>query len=90
LSRLPYRHNGVVSQPWPVVDVTDWRRAGVETQGMHSHDWLEHKSRKRTWLFKPNRPERDRSLGEDVAEKLAGGFASLLGVPAASVELVRI
>ena len=56
---------------------------------MHSHDGVEHESRERTWLFKPNRPERDRSLGEDLAEKLACEFASLVGVPAARVELAR-
>jgi hypothetical protein len=70
-----------------VVDLSDWRLAGVETQGMHAHDWLKHESRERTWLYKQVRPERDRSLGEDVAEKLACEFASLAGVPAARVEL---
>jgi hypothetical protein len=70
-----------------VVDVSNWGRAGVETQGMHSNDWLKHESRERTWLFKPVRPERDRSLGEDVVEKLACEFASLVGIPVAFVEL---
>jgi hypothetical protein len=70
-----------------VVDVTDWDLAGVETQGLHQHDWLKHESRERTWLFKPVRPERDRSLGENVAERLACEFAGLLGVPVARVEL---
>lgn len=70
-----------------MVDLADWQVAGVEPQGMHAHDWLKHESRERTWLFKPARPERDRSLGEDIAEKLACEFAGLIGTPAAHVDL---
>jgi hypothetical protein len=76
-----------VLDSWPVVPVDDWSVAGLETQGQHPHDWLKHPSQKRTWLFKPARPERDRSLGEDVAEKLASELARLAGIPAAKVEL---
>lgn len=86
LSQMP-RHNEVVHDPWPVVTVDDWSVAGLETQGQHPHDWLKHPSQKRTWLFKPARPERDRSLGEDVVEKLASELARLIGIPAAPVEL---
>ncbi|MDT5355114.1 MAG: hypothetical protein QOJ56_3646 [Mycobacterium sp.] len=85
-SRRP-RHNEFVHDSWPVVPVDDWSVAGLETQGQHPHDWLKHPSQKRTWLFKPARPERDRSLGEDVAEKLASELARLVGIPAAPVEL---
>lgn len=81
------RHNEVVHDSWPVVPVDDWTVAGLETQGQHPHDWLKHPSQKRTWLFKPARPERDRSLGEDVAEKLASELARLVGISAAPVEL---
>jgi hypothetical protein len=70
-----------------VVSVDDWSIAGLETQGQHPHDWLRHPSRERTWLFKPARPERDRSLSEDVVEKLGSELAQLVGVPAAPVEL---
>jgi hypothetical protein len=87
LSRGCPRHNEVVHDSWPVVCVDDWSVAGLETQGQHPHDWLKHPSQKRTWLFKPARPERDRSLGEDVAEKLASELARLVGIPAAPVEL---
>jgi hypothetical protein len=72
---------------WPVVPVDDWAIAGIESQGQHVHNWLKHPSRTRTWLFKPARPERDRSLGEDIAEKLGSELARLVGVPAAPVEL---
>ncbi|VAZ63164.1 hypothetical protein [Mycobacterium kansasii] len=86
LPRMP-RHNVFVLESWPVVSVDDWSLAGLETQGQHPHDWLKHPGEKRTWLFKPARPERDRSLGEDVAEKLASELARLVGIPAARVEL---
>ncbi|WKG04201.1 hypothetical protein [Mycolicibacterium sp. HK-90] len=72
---------------WSVEPVDDWATAGIENQGQHSHDWLRHQSRERTWLFKPARPSRDRSVREDIAEKLGCEFARLLGVPAARVEL---
>lgn len=85
-ARVP-RHNESVLDSWPVVPVDDWSVAGLETQGQHPHDWLKRPSQKRTWLFKPARPERDRSLGEDVAEKLASELARLAGIPAAKVEL---
>jgi len=86
VSRMP-RHNRFVLASWPVVSLDDWSVAGLEIQGQHPHDWLKHSSRKRTWLFKPARPERDRSLSEDVVEKLASELAQLVGVPAAPVEL---
>ncbi|ODR16073.1 hypothetical protein BHQ23_31185 [Mycobacterium gordonae] len=73
---------------WSVVAADDWAVAGLESQGQHPHDWLKHPSRERTWLFKPARPERDRSLGEDTVEKLGSEMARLVGVPAATVELV--
>lgn len=81
------RHNEVVLDSWSVVSVDDWSVAGLETQGQHPHDWLKHPAEERTWLFKPARPERDRSLGEDVVEKLACELARLVGIPAAPVEL---
>lgn len=84
--RMP-GHNEFVLDSWPVVTADDWSLAGLETQGQHPHDWLKHPSRKRTWLFKPARPARNRSLGEDVAEKLASELARLVGIPAAPVEL---
>ncbi|BBX72337.1 hypothetical protein [Mycobacterium shinjukuense] len=61
--------------------------AGLQTQGQHPHDWLEHPSQKRTGLFQPARPERDRSFGEDVVEKLASELARLVGIPVAPVQL---
>jgi hypothetical protein len=81
------RQNDAMRVPWPVVSADDWSVAGLESQGQHPHDWLKHPSRERTWLFKPARPERDRSLSEDVAEKLGSEFAGLIGVPAAPVQL---
>lgn len=76
-----------MSVPWPILTADDWSIAGLENQGQHPHDWLKHADRDRTWLFKPARPERDRSLGEDVVEKLGSEFARLIGVPAAPIEL---
>jgi hypothetical protein len=76
-----------VSEPWPIVDVSAWRIAGEETQGLQPHQWLSHESRKRTWLFKPLRPERNRPLGEHVAERLASEFARVMGIPSARVDL---
>lgn len=72
---------------WPIVSADDWSVAGLETQGQHPHNWLKHPSQKRTWLFKPARPVRDRSLSEDSAEKIASELARLIGIPAAPVEL---
>jgi len=72
---------------WPARDVSAWSLAGEEQQGMHPHRWLRHESETRTWLFKPARAERARSLPEDIAERLACGFAGLLRFPAARVEL---
>lgn len=86
-STLMSRQNEFVLDPWPVILVDDWSVAGLEAQGQHPHEWLKHPSQKRTWLFKPARSERDRSLGEDVAEKLASELARLIGIPAAPVEL---
>lgn len=74
---------------WPVVPVDDWSIAGVENQGQHSHEWLRHSSWDRTWLFKPARPARYRSMSEDVVEKLGSELARLVGVPAARVELAN-
>ncbi len=79
-----------MTAPWDVVDIDDWTVAGVEKQGRHPHDWLRPgPPPARTWLFKPARPERDRSVGEDVAEKLGSEIARLMGVPAAPVTLAR-
>lgn len=86
VAQMP-RHNELVPDFWPVVAVDDWSVAGLETQGQHPHDWLKHPSQRRTWLFKPARSERDRSLGEDVVEKLASELARLVGIPAAPVQL---
>lgn len=72
---------------WDVVTIDDWSVAGIERQGRHPHDWLRHPSQPRTWLFKPARSERERSVGEDVAEKLCCEMSRLIGVPAAPVEL---
>lgn len=72
---------------WSIVDASSWSVAGLENQGQHPHDWLSSREHSRTWLFKPARPERDRSLGEDVVEKMASELAKVLGVPAAPVEL---
>lgn len=75
---------------WSVVPVDDWSVAGLENQGQHAHDWLRHSSGEgRTWLFKPARSARDRSMREDVVEKLGCELARLLGVPAARVELAN-
>lgn len=78
-----------VSKPWPIVDVSAWRIAGEETQGRQPHLWLSHESRERTWLFKPLRPERNRPLGEHVAERLACELARAVGIPSARVELAH-
>jgi hypothetical protein len=78
-----------MGEPWPVLTIDDWTVAGVEKQGRHPHRWLRHPAQKRTWLFKPARLERERSAGEDVAEKLGCEIARLLGVPAAPVDLAR-
>lgn len=78
-----------MSETWPITDVTDWRVAGVETQGFNPHDWLKHDDEPRTWLFKPAREGRDRSIGEDVVEKLACELAQTFGVPAATVRLAQ-
>lgn len=73
--------------PWPTIDASTWTLAGIEQQGLHKHDWYRDDSETRTWLFKPARAERHRSLGEDVAEKLASHLAHLVDIPAARVEL---
>lgn len=78
-----------MGEPWAVLTIDVWTVAGVEKQGRHPHDWLRHPSQPRTWLFKPARSERERSAGEDVAEKLGCEIARLVGVPAAPVELAR-
>jgi hypothetical protein len=72
---------------WPIVDVSAWRIAGEEPQGLQPHQWLSHGSRERTWLFKPLRPERNRPLGEHVAERLASELARVMGIPSARVDL---
>lgn len=76
-----------MSPHWPIVPVDDWSIAGLENQGQHLHDWLKREGQDRTWLFKPARAERDRSLSEDVLEKLGNEFARLIGIPSAPVEL---
>lgn len=77
-----------MGEPWPVLTIDDWTVAGVEKQGRHPHDWLRPgPPPERTWLFKPARPGRERSAGEDLAEKLGCEVARLIGVPAAPVEL---
>lgn len=80
-------HNEGVQRSWPIVLVDDWSVAGLESQGRHPHNWLKHHSQQRTWLFKPARPTRDRSVGEDVVEKIASELARVIGIPAAPVEL---
>jgi hypothetical protein len=76
-----------MAMPWSVECVDSWSTAGLENQGQHPHDWLKHPSHERTWLFKPARPVRDRSIGEDIVEKLGCEIAGLIGVPAAKVQL---
>jgi hypothetical protein len=76
-----------VSEPWPIVDVSEWTFRGVETQGRQAHDWLSHESRERTWLFKPLRPQRNRPLGEHVTERLVSELARVMGIASARVDL---
>jgi hypothetical protein len=45
------------------------------------------KSRERTWLFKPLRQQRNGPLGEHVSERLVSELASVMGIPAARVDL---
>jgi len=78
-----------VPDDWFTVDASAWTLAGVEQQGLHAHEWYRYESERRTWLFKPARPERHRAIGEDIVEKVASELARLLGVPAARVELAE-
>lgn len=78
----------MLSEHWIRIDASDWELAGEEPQGLQKHPWLRHESRKRPWLFKAVESNLDRSLTDDIAEKLASEIASALGVPAAPVDLV--
>lgn len=77
------------SEPaWMRIDVSDWELAGEEPQGLEKHPWLRHESRARPWLFKEVDLQPDRSLADDIVEKLASEIARAVGVPAARVDLV--
>jgi len=81
---------------YPVVDVSAWEVLGFEPMGSKPGKiWLAvspglHVAEGR-WLFKPTttQVEHDRQFlkGDDWAEKIASETATLLGVPAAPVEL---
>jgi hypothetical protein len=78
-----------VPTDWSVIDASTWDLAGEETIGIRAHIWLRHASRNRTWLFKETVVEPDRPFHEDLTEKLASEVASLVGIPAARVQLAR-
>jgi hypothetical protein len=72
----------VSTTPFPVVDVTSWRRWGDEAMGTKEKFWCLSADDSRH-LFKVAR----QGTGEDWAEKLAAEIARLLGLPCADVEL---
>lgn len=66
---------------YPIVDIPQDAREDVEQLGSKPKFWVSRDDGR--WLFKEARP----NTGEDWAEKVAAGFAKLLGVDAAQVEL---
>jgi hypothetical protein len=73
------------------IDVSDWVVVGGEQMGEPGKDWVEDPETGVRWLFKPVRMQHDARgdfrQGDDWAEKVAADLASVLGIPAARVEL---
>jgi hypothetical protein len=80
------------NDPFPVVDVDQWRWAHLEPMGKPGKRWLEDPDG-RLWLWKPVTEQREvvRTFvkGEDWAEKIGAELARHLGVSAADAELAR-
>jgi len=70
----------------PIVDASDWPIAEPESAGGDEKYWL-HGPDDQLWLYKPRTEHADWVQGEDWAEKIGAATASLLDVPAATVEL---
>ena len=76
-------------ETFPVLDISDWRLAGVEPTGLTPHYWYRQPDAPELWLFKPVEVPDGRVLGDDWSEKVASEVASLLEIPAARIELAR-
>jgi HipA-like C-terminal domain len=74
---------------FPVLDVSDWPVAALEPGGTDEKVWLGVPDAKMKALFKPNRPRVGPGQGEDWPEKLASELATLLGLPAARIDLAE-
>lgn len=77
----------VPSHSFERVDVTAWQVDSVEASGADAKDWLREPARARNWLFKPRVEHGDWAQGEDWAEKVSSEVGTLMGIPAARVEL---
>lgn len=73
--------------PYPVVDISGWQRAGVESEGLSPNAWYREPETSELWLYKPVVSHGDRQQGEDWSEKLSSEIGRLIGIPAARVEL---
>lgn len=76
-------------EPFPVLDVSDWAVAELEPGGTDEKVWLRVPGGDTKALFKPNRSRAGLEQGEDWPEKLASEVATLLGLPAAGIDLAE-
>lgn len=74
---------------FPVLDVTAWEFAGIESDGLNEHPWLREPDAEELWLFKPVTTHDGQLRGEDWAEKIASEVGVRLTVPCATVELAK-
>ena len=84
----------VMSDPFPVLDVSAWEPIENEVLGQNPKVWLRApggSDRQSDWLFKPvvTPPSTGLTQGEDWAEKIVSELAVMLGVPCAEVQLAR-
>jgi hypothetical protein len=76
-SGVPSSRPSIVTQVYPVMDVSRWEVEFYEPGGQNPLAWLIDPDGTR-WLFKPAIVRSDRRQGEDWAEKIAAELASLV------------
>ncbi|MGH3282077.1 MAG: hypothetical protein ACRDNW_23480 [Trebonia sp.] len=75
------------SEPFPILDVSDWDVVADETTGVEVKSWLQQPDSRARWLFKEVTVKGGHTQGEDWSEKAVSHLAGLLGVPCAWVEV---
>jgi hypothetical protein len=78
------------SEPFPIVDVSNWDIITAETSGDEPKYWLQEPCADLRWLVKTVTIKEGLVHGEDWAEKVVAHLGGMLNVPCARVELAEM